>query len=293
MRKVLILTAILLLQFSCSTEKSDDQNIVNNNYYNDYSSNATGNLFIIGGGEISDNMWQNFIDMAGDGEKNVLIIPQANSVPGAPESTGMLQQKKLLELGVASCDVLLCDKEDLDKPENLDKLKKANLIFISGGHQARLTKYLNGSEFLNRIKSFYNEGGTIGGTSAGAAVMSKIMIGGGRNPIEPGREKLVSIEKGHVITLDGFGFMENVVIHQHFLYRKRHNTLFSVLLDNPGNRGIGIDESTAIIVRPDNTFEVIGESKVMVYEPDNDFSDDENPPAFIIRILSSGDTYKL
>lgn len=77
--------------------------------------------------------------------------------------------------------------------------------------------------------------------------------------------------------------MENVVIHQHFLYRKRNNTLLSVLLDNPGTRGIGIDESTAIIVKPDNTFDVIGESKVMIYEPQSDFSNKEVSPAFLLE----------
>lgn len=293
MRKVYFIAAIILLQFSCTSNKSNSLNKSDVPFYKEYSSDASGNLFIIGGGNIPDYMWQSFIDLAGDGEKNVLIIPQANSAPGTPESTGMLQQKKFLDLGVASCDVLLCDKEDLDKPNNLDKLKKANLIFISGGHQLRLTKYLSGTEFLNRIKSFYNQGGTIGGTSAGAAVMSKIMITGKEKAADSGKSKLTTIEKDNTITEEGFGFIENVVIDQHFLYRKRHNRLFSVLLDNPGTRGIGIDESTAIIIKPNKTFEVIGESKVMVYEPNSIFSNEETPPVFIIRILSSGDSYEL
>lgn len=179
MNKVLFLIAILLLPFSCSNKKSNNQNSSGDNYYKEYSSDATGNLFIIGGGVIPDYMWQNFLDLAGDGEKHVLIIPFANEDLGAPESSGMFQYKKFPELGVSSCEILLCKKEDLDKQENLDKLEKANLVFFSGGHQARLTKYLEGSEFLDRLRAFYKEGGTIGGTSAGAAVMSKIMIGGG------------------------------------------------------------------------------------------------------------------
>lgn len=291
MKKTTFIIAVLLLQFACITEKSDEHNI-SDNYYKEYSSEAAGNLFIIGGGNIPDYMWHNFMDLIGDGEKNVLVIPFANKSLESPESSGMLQQQKFLELGATSSEILLCKKEDIDKAENLDKLLKANLVFFSGGHQARLAEYLKGSIFLNRLHKFYKEGGTIGGTSAGAAVMSKIMIGGGRNPVEPERERLVSIENNHVITLEGFGFMENVVIHQHFLYRKRHNTLLSVLLDNPGSRGIGIDESTAIIVKPDKTFQVIGESKVVVYEPNSDFFDKEVPPVFIIRILSSGDFYK-
>lgn len=293
MKKALIFIVIFTIQLSCSVNSPNNEASSSIAHYNEYSSDATGNLFIIGGGVIPDYMWQKFMELAGDKDKHVLVIPQANKTPGAPGSTGMLQQEKFLELGATSSEILLCKKEEIDNPENLDKLAKANLVFFSGGHQARLAEYLNESEFLNRLHTFYKEGGTIGGTSAGAAVMSKIMIGGGRKPIEPERERFVTLEKENVITLDGFGFMENVVIHQHFLYRKRNNTLLSVLLDNPRTRGIGIDETTAIIVKPNNTFDVIGESKVIVYEPYNDFANEETPPIFIVRILSAGDSYQL
>ena len=75
------------------------------------------------------------------------------------------------------------------------------------------------------------------------------------------------IEKGNVETTEGFGFITNAVIDQHFIKRKRNNRLINVILENPDLLGIGIDESTAILVNPDNTFEVLGESEVIIYDP--------------------------
>lgn len=293
MKKITIVLSIMATLLGCSAYTSVDRQVPESVHYDEYRSDAKGYLFIIGGGMIPDYMWREFMGLAGTGPKNVLIIPFASNTPGAPGSSERQQQERLLELGAASVEMLLCEKEELDNPENLDKLANANLVFFSGGYQSALAAYLNGSEFLERLHKFYKGGGVIGGTSAGAAVMSKVMIGGGRKPVAHERENYVTLQKDHVITLDGFGFMENVVIHQHFLYRKRNNTLLSVLLDNPRARGIGIDESTAIVVNTNRTFVVVGESKVLVYEPDNDFSDGKNPPVFIVRILSAGNTYRL
>jgi len=284
MRKILIIVAVLLSQLSCTTSK---QKV---NFYAEGDSDALGYLFIIGGGERPDYLMLKLMSFAGEGEKNVIIVPFASS---EQEITGAFQKEQFMRLGATSCEVLLCEKEDIDKQENIDKLSKANIIFFSGGDQNILTEYLNGTGFLAKIKSIYKEGGVIGGTSAGAAVMSRVMITGKEKNINSGNQDFVQIEKENIITADGFGFLDNVIVDQHFIYRKRQNRLFSVLLDNPGFRGVGIDESTAIIVKPNNTFEVIGESNVLVFEPVNLLVNKEMSPVFIIRILSSGDSYNL
>jgi len=284
MRKILFVVTILLLQLSCTSNKRES------NFYTERSSNALGHLFIIGGGERPDYLMKELISLAGEGEKNVLIIPFAS---GEQEMTGAYQKEQFLSLGANSCEVILCEKEQIDSQESLDKLTGVNIIFFSGGDQNVLTDYLNGTEFLNKIKALYKEGGVIGGTSAGAAVMSSIMITGAESNSVPGNQSFVSIEKNNVITAKGFGFLDKIIVDQHFLYRKRQNRLFSVLLDNPGYRGVGIDESTAIIVKPNNTFEVVGESNVLLFEPVNLLTGNEAAPLFTIRILSTGDTYNL
>lgn len=284
MRKILIAVVIALSLLSCTSNK------VEANFYAESNSDALGYLFVVGGGARPDYLMQRLMSLAGEGEKNVLIIPFAS---GEQEMTGAFQKEQFIKLGAASCEVLLCDKEDVDKQESLEKLSGVNIIFFSGGDQNILTEYLNGTELLAKIKTIYKEGGVIGGTSAGAAVMSRVMITGEERSSTPGNQDFVEIERENIITSAGFGFLDNVIVDQHFLYRKRHNRLFSVLLDNPGLRGVGIDESTAIIVKPNSTFEVVGESNVLVFEPVNLLSGKESAPVFTIRILSSGDSYTL
>ena len=64
----------------------------------------------------------------------------------------------------------------------------------------------------------------------------------------------------------GFGFVKNAIIDQHFLIRRRQNRLLSLVLENPTLLGAGIDEATAILVRPDGKWEILGESQVYVVD---------------------------
>jgi len=69
-----------------------------------------------------------------------------------------------------------------------------------------------------------------------------------------------------MIMADGFGLLTNAVVDQHFLRRRRSNRLVSVVLEQPTHLGVGIDESTALIVRPDGKWRVMGESAAIVYD---------------------------
>jgi len=59
------------------------------------------------------------------------------------------------------------------------------------------------------------------------------------------------------------GLVKNVIIDQHFLKRSRYNRLLSALVEFPTHIGIGVDESTALIVR-NKEIEIVGESEVIV-----------------------------
>jgi cyanophycinase len=104
------------------------------------------------------------------------------------------------------------------------------------------------------------------GTSAGAAVMSEVMITGEeRRKVEEGHE-FETLEAANIVTSEGLGFISTAIIDQHFVTRKRHNRLISLVAEKPSLLGIGIDEETAIIVAPDQTFEVVGRKSVVVYD---------------------------
>jgi cyanophycinase len=139
-------------------------------------------------------------------------------------------------------------------------------VFFSGGDQARHTRALLGSRLLQRIRQLFQDGAVVSGTSAGAAVMSRVMITGDEARPHEG-SPFDRVEAEEIVTREGFGFLpEAVVVDQHFVKRRRNNRLISVVLEAPGRLGLGVNEGTAIWVRPDGTFDVMGDGPVVVYD---------------------------
>jgi cyanophycinase len=99
--------------------------------------------------------------------------------------------------------------------------------------------------------------------------MSEVMITGNELVNKDSTVSFVTIEKGNVEIKQGFGFLKTVIIDQHFLKRKRHNRTIAALIEHPNLIGVAIDESTSIIVYPNDTFEVFGNNQVLVYDPTN------------------------
>jgi cyanophycinase len=113
-------------------------------------------------------------------------------------------------------------------------------------------------------------GAVIGGTSAGAAVMAEIMLTGDeRHPGGVRRdttEANMTIARDNVVTDTGLALIRSAILDQHFLRRKRQNRLMSLVLEREPHLGVGIDESTALLVHPNGTWTVFGESAVVVYD---------------------------
>lgn len=222
-----------------------------------------GYLIIIGGGNRTDEIMTKILELS-KADSRVLIIPNASS---EPLITGERLKKEFQALGFKDVLVFYGDREKANDEGFIKQFKNCNVVFFSGGDQNLLTRDLLNTSLLELIKSIYKSGGVVSGTSAGAAVMSKIMITGDEYINKDSSNPFNCIEAENIITSEGFGFIENSIIDQHFIKRKRLNRLISVVLENQDKLGIGIDESTAIVVYPDQTFEVIGESQVIVFDP--------------------------
>lgn len=260
------------------------------------SQKSKGNLVIIGGGKRPDYITNKMIELAGGYDAKFAVIPMASSVP----MESALDQKEDLErLGVKNIEIILCDSLSANSVSVLNKIKGVNAVYFTGGDQALLTKALLGTKLLKEIKNIYNNGGVIGGTSAGAAVMSKIMITGDELLSSDSTRSFIEIRKGNIKTTEGFGFVTSAVLDQHFIRRKRHNRLITIILENPELLGIGIDESTSILVKSDNTFEVLGEREVIVYDASESKDIDVNLLGLLsasnmkMHILISGDKFDL
>lgn len=282
----LFFAIILLLQFtSCS------QPVQSELQYEPEKIDSKGYLVIEGGGDSTAKILQTIIKYGGADKAKILVVPFASETP---EETGIKQSKEFQVLGCDATNYIYCEKDEIDSPESLAKLDGVTAIFFSGGDQVVLSAYLEGTKFLEKIREIYKNGGVVSGTSAGAAIMSRVMLTGEQiSDTTNNTPEFNSILSNDVETVKGFGFLNNIVIDQHFLKRKRQIRLISVLMDNPGLRGIGIDEEAAIVVKPDSSIEVIGDNHVMLFEPYKPTDGKSNKvTSFKLTILIPGDTYK-
>jgi len=227
-------------------------------------SGTKGYLFVIGGGDRPESMMRRFVEMAGRfGNGKIIIFPMASSEP-AETGAGLVAEFK--RLGARQAESHILTREQALAPENVRILRDAGGVFFSGGDQSRQLAVLRGTPIHRALLDLYQEGCVMGGTSAGAAVMSEVMITGEeRRKAEKGHE-FETLEAENVVTAEGLGFIRTAVIDQHFATRRRHNRLISLVAEKPQLLGIGIDEETAIVIGPDEEFEVAGNRNVVIYD---------------------------
>lgn len=223
-----------------------------------------GHLLIIGGGERTDEIMERFTALAAAHDTGrIVIFTMATSVP---DEVRQETQAEYERRGVKDFAIYHLTREEALGPDAARILDGAGGVFFTGGDQSRLTAVLLGTPVLDAVRRIYAEGGIVGGTSAGAAVQSGLMITGDAKRAEDPDDPWRSILADNVVHTEGFGFVKDAVIDQHFVARRRNNRLISVVLENPALVGVGIEESTAVLVRPDGKYEVLGEGQVVVYD---------------------------
>jgi len=223
-----------------------------------------GHLFIVGGGSRDEPLMRRYVELAKrSGPGRIAIFTMASSVP---LETGPGLVAEFRNYGVSDAAYYHLTREEAMDPANLKILDGVNAIWFSGGDQAKQTAVLLDTPLHARMLELYAEGCLIGGTSAGAAVQSEFMITGDEKRANSQEGSWQVIWADNVLHTRGFGFVKSAIIDQHFVTRRRHNRLISVVLENPALVGVGIEESTAVLVRPDGKYEVLGEGPVIVYD---------------------------
>ena len=222
---------------------------------------ATGKLFIIGGGDRSPALMRSLVATAAFRTNDyAVVLPMSSASP----DTAFYYFKADLEPVCTNPIVNFNFTKDRVNNKNwLDSLEHARLIFITGGDQDRFMKAVLNSPVVAAIHKAYRNGATIGGTSAGAAVMSKYMITGNQLTDTTYYSTFRKIVNNNIEFKEGLGLLVPVIIDQHFVARSRYNRLLSALAKYPSYSCIGIDEATAIIVQG-NKIMVTGVSQVIV-----------------------------
>ncbi len=149
-------------------------------------------------------------------------------------------------------------REDVSTPEYLDELRQATGVWFGGGRQWRFVDAYWGTPAWHELKQVLARGGVIGGSSAGATIQGDLLVRG--SPL--GNQIMVA--DGY---RRGLGLLEGVAIDQHFKQRNRFDDLASVVKRFPKIYGIGIDESTALVVQAPNRCHVIGKGSVWLNWP--------------------------
>ncbi|HWB00308.1 MAG TPA: cyanophycinase, partial [Pirellulales bacterium] len=231
-----------------------------------------GTLIICGGGEVPDDVTKRFVRLAGGREARLVIIPTAHyeeDVVNPRDSHISEVTADWQAQGVARITFLHTrDRATADDPEFVEPLTDATGVWIEGGDQEWLTAPYVNTLVETEMKALLARGGVVGGNSAGAACMTRVMIAAGRSAREG----------------EGFDLIPGAVIDQHFLKRNRLKRLLGFLGQHPDLIGFGIDEQTALVVRVrDMRLSVIGQSYVLAYVPES------NEHAARFEVLQRGD----
>jgi cyanophycinase len=256
--------------------------------------NAVGSLIIVGGGDTPEAVQQRFVALAGgSGTAKIAVFPMA-SLKSDEEANEVVADFQ--KLG-AEVHLVKFNHNSANKQSTARYLEQFTGFWFSGGDQSRLAALLLGTKAIDSIERRYREGSVIGGTSAGASVMSSVMLTGKRRtPKSPEDQELQNIALGMQEVSEGFGFFKGAIVDQHFMHRARYNRLISAILDHPHLLGVGIDEETALLVRPDGVWEVIGGYYVKIFDARRSrIIDDEGPLAkasdIRMHILPTGSTF--
>jgi cyanophycinase len=270
-----------------------------------------GSLVIIGGalrsserGITDREIWERIVELAGgDGIARIAVFPTAS---GAPTESGRRAVEALkragadafvVPLGMMNTDVDF-RQVAIDK-EVIAQVRGATGVFFTGGDQKRITKALKTPEgektpLLEAVWAVYENGGTIAGTSAGAAVLSRVMFS------DPGNV-LTTLKEGVKFGKDideGLGFLDHAwFVEQHCLTRGRFARALVAMHSQGLKFGIGVDENTAAVVRNGKEVEIVGSKGAVVM----DLSEATNDPDIAgfnlknvrMTYLDHGDTFDL
>jgi cyanophycinase len=255
---------------------------------------ARGWIVPIGGAENKENdrrILRRFVEVSGGAEADIVVIPTASKM----HETGPRYEALFRDLGAKRVDVMDFDtRRDTEESNRLERIGEASGIFFTGGNQLRIATMLGGTAIAKLIRTRNAHGVHVGGTSAGASILSEHKIALGKEGTSP--------RAGTVRLAPGLGLTNRFVIDQHFRQRDRLGRLVAALAFNPFAIGIGLDEDTAAFIRPDNVVEVEGSGALTVVDAgDLQFSSmadaGQNQPVCLlglkVHILVAGATFDL
>ena len=202
---------------------------------------------------------QRFVSLAGGKDARIAVVPTASSLgPEAVEVYDALFRK----LGAAEVvEARPRSREDAQDPRFVELLDDVTGVFMTGGNQLKLSGVVNGTAFGDAVAAAHRRGAVVGGTSAGASILSSHMVAFGPGGSMP-KQRMTQLAAG-------LGLVRDVVIDQHFAQRNRYGRLLMLVAQSPGLLGIGVDEDTGAVVTEEDeglVLRVVGRGVVTVLD---------------------------
>lgn len=257
----LVLTILLLVCLSVSAQES--------------SVLRSSCAIPVGGGKITDAFLTEIVSYSRDQSPRLLVIPFASRTERGAKNSGEKYANRFRAIGVDDVSIL----DTSDREQALEDIEKCTMIWMPGGSQGYLARALEKVDLLQAVRGKVRTGILIGGTSAGASIMSEVMMSHTEKDKESG--------ESHPVISHGLGNWPGTIIDQHFSQRNRLWRLKEAISLHPGLIGIGLDESTAVVRHGGkNRFTVIGSGTVSVVRKTS-----EDSPV-TVEVLSNGDVYE-
>ena len=225
---------------------------------------ATGAVVAIGGALRYDNapVWSRLVALAGGPGARFVVLATASENPGRSAALAVAA----LEAHGARAEALpvapRLEDVDLDKatrdPQLIARVAAARGVFFTGGAQERIVDTLQpggrATPLLEAIRDVPGRGGVIAGTSAGAAVLSRVMF---RDATDVLAVMKGALREGHEVDC-GLGLAgPDLFVDQHFLARGRLGRMLPLMQSRGLRVGLGVEEDSAAILR-NGQVEVVG-----------------------------------
>ena len=238
-----------------------------------------GTLIIIGGGRLSREVIDLFIERAGGKDAGIVYVPTAIAGDLAGNEDNSYGVVRMLK-GRGCTDITVLHTRDPEVASTdafIEPIEKAGGVWFSGGRQWRFTDSYLGTATCEAFHRVLERGGVIAGSSAGATIQGSYLVRG--SPIV----NTIMMAEGHE---QGFGFLLNAAIDQHLFKRGRARDIIPVIERFPHLLGIGIDESAAIAVEYGHLRVMVG-GNVAIYDHAKMTADEP------YLVLEPGDEYDL
>ena len=143
-------------------------------------------------------------------------------------------------------------------PDLVAAVERSTAVFMTGGNQVKLATLVVGTPLGAAIVRAHRRGALVAGTSAGASILSAHMVSFGSGGATP-KFRIAQVSQG-------LGLLQDMIVDQHFTQRNRFGRLLALVASNPAQLGIGVDEDTAAVIKPNGLMEVKGRGVVTVVD---------------------------